>query len=120
MYDYEATAPGELSVHEDDVLYMFYNEEDWILVQDSTTEGRAGYVPGNYVEVVDGEDPKPVPPAPTRIIVPDSVSLLYIFFTIIKTKPAAASKTSVCRPCGQSRFNQSHCRRHQNLVCVGN
>jgi len=77
VYDYEATAPGELSVHEDDVLHMFYNEGDWILVQDSTTEGRAGYVPGNYIEVVDEEDPKPVPPAPTRIIVPDSVSLLY-------------------------------------------
>jgi hypothetical protein len=119
VYDYEATAPGELSVHEDDVLYMFYNEGDWILVQDSTTEGRAGYVPGNYIEVVDEEDPKPVPPASTRIIVPDSVSL-YIFLRLSGLNFAAASKTSVCRPCGQSRFNQSHCRRHQNLVCVGN
>ena len=70
MYDYEAVAHGELSVHEDDVLMVFDTEDDWILVQNSKEEGGAGYVPGNYVEVLDEL------PAPTtsRIIVPDSVS----------------------------------------------
>lgn len=95
MYDYEATAPGELSVHEDDIFYVFFNEEDWILVQDSKVEGRAGYIPGNYVEVVDEEDLKTIPPAPTRIIVPDSVSLLYYILHDYGTS-AAASETSVC------------------------
>ena len=73
LYDYEATAHGELSVHEDDVLMVFDTEDDWILVQNSKAEGGAGYVPGNYVEVV---DQLPVP-TPSRIIVPDSVSMIF-------------------------------------------
>ena len=71
LYDYEAAAQGELSVHEDDVLMVFDTEDDWILVQNSKPEGGAGYVPGNYVEVVD----ELAAPAPSRIIVPDSVSM---------------------------------------------
>lgn len=70
LYDYEAAAPGELSVHEDDVLILFDTEDDWILVQNSKAEG-AGYVPGNYVEVMGDLSV----PAPSRIVVPDSVSI---------------------------------------------
>ena len=75
LYDYEAAAPGELSVHEDDVLMLFDTEDDWILVQNSKAEG-AGYVPGNYVEVM-GDSPAP---APSRIIIPDSVSITPLLF----------------------------------------
>jgi actin cytoskeleton-regulatory complex protein SLA1 len=71
LYDYEAVAPGELSVHEDDVLMLFDTEDDWILVQNSKAEGGAGYVPGNYVETM-GDSP---PPTRSRIIIPDSVSI---------------------------------------------
>lgn len=74
LYDYEAAAPGELTVNEDDILLVFETEEDWLLVQDSRTEGRAGYVPGNYVEVVDEEEAKETTPTFNRVIVPDSVS----------------------------------------------
>lgn len=74
LYDYEASAPGELTVHENDILLVFETEEDWLLVQDSQTEGRAGYVPGNYVEVVDEDEIKESTPTSNRIIVPDSVS----------------------------------------------
>lgn len=76
LYDYEAAAPGEISVHEDDVLMLFDTEDDWILVQNSKAEGGAGYVPGNYVEVM-GDLPAP---APSRIIVPDSVSITPLLF----------------------------------------
>ncbi|KAF8165375.1 hypothetical protein B0H34DRAFT_793770 [Crassisporium funariophilum] len=68
LYDYEACAPGELSVQEDDVLFVFDTEDGWILAQDSKEGGKAGYVPGNYVEVMGEEEP----PAPSRIVVPDS------------------------------------------------
>ena len=74
LYDYEAAAPGELTVHESDVLLVFETEEDWLLVQDPRAEGRAGYVPGNYVEVVDEDEVKESTQTPSRIIVPDSVS----------------------------------------------
>ena len=69
MYDYDATSPGELSLHEDDTLLVFDTEDDWLLVQNSKAEGKVGYVPGNYVEVVDYGQPH----APSRIVVPDSV-----------------------------------------------
>ncbi|KAJ3495894.1 hypothetical protein NLJ89_g10561 [Agrocybe chaxingu] len=69
IYEYDAAAPGELSVNENDILLVFDTEDDWILVQNKEA-GKAGYVPGNYVEVVDEEAPQP--PPPTRIIVPDS------------------------------------------------
>ncbi|KAF8974749.1 hypothetical protein BDZ97DRAFT_2053254 [Flammula alnicola] len=72
LYDYDATAPGELSLHEDDMLLVFDTEDDWLLVQNSKVEGKAGYVPGNYVEVVDEEQEHEQPPAPARIVVPDS------------------------------------------------
>ncbi|KAH9483050.1 Actin cytoskeleton-regulatory complex protein SLA1 [Psilocybe cubensis] len=72
LYDYEAASPGELSLREDDVLLVFDTEEDWILVQNANEEGKAGYVPGNYVEVAGEEEPAAPAPAPARIIVPDS------------------------------------------------
>jgi actin cytoskeleton-regulatory complex protein SLA1 len=50
LYDYEAAAPGELSVKEDDILLAFDQEDDWLLVQ-SEKDGRAGFVPANCVEV---------------------------------------------------------------------
>lgn len=52
LYDYEATAPGELSIKEDDVLYAFEAEEDWLLVQTDKDGGKAGFVPVTYVEEV--------------------------------------------------------------------
>jgi hypothetical protein len=52
MYDYEANAPGELSVKEDELLLVFDTEEDWLLVQSQKEGGKAGFVPGNYVEVI--------------------------------------------------------------------
>lgn len=72
MYDYEASAPGELTVHEDEILLVFETEEDWILVQSQRAEGGAGYIPGTYVEAASLDDNEP--PAPNRIVVPDSVS----------------------------------------------
>lgn len=74
VYDYEATAPGELSVKEDEVLWVFDTEEDWLLVQAQDGE-RAGFVPGNYVEAFSDE---PVAPS-HRIIVPPSVRRSRLF-----------------------------------------
>jgi hypothetical protein len=51
LYDYEANAPGELSVKEDEVLFVFDKEDAWLLVQSRTEGGKAGFVPENYVEV---------------------------------------------------------------------
>lgn len=49
LYDYEANAPGELSVKEDEVLLVFDKEDAWLLVQ--LEGGKAGFVPENYTEV---------------------------------------------------------------------
>lgn len=52
QYAYDAVAPGELTVAEDDLLHTFGPAEDgWLLVQARGTDG-AGYVPANYVEEV--------------------------------------------------------------------
>jgi hypothetical protein len=50
LYDYDAAAPGELTVKEDEILLAFEREDDWLLVQ-SQKEGKAGFVPANYIEV---------------------------------------------------------------------
>ncbi|KAG6900949.1 hypothetical protein C0993_004386 [Termitomyces sp. T159_Od127] len=50
LYDYEAAEDGELSVQEDEILLVFETEEDWILAQSEKEGGKAGFVPGNYVE----------------------------------------------------------------------
>lgn len=71
LYDYEAAAPGELSISEDDILLAYDLEEDWLLVQSKKESGGAGYVPGNYVEESAEDEPAPTP----RIIIPPSVCL---------------------------------------------
>ncbi|KAG6817462.1 hypothetical protein H0H87_008630 [Tephrocybe sp. NHM501043] len=68
LYDYEAAAGGELSVQEDEILLLFETEGDWILVQSEKDGGKAGFVPGNYVEPY-SEEPAP---SPQQIIVPPS------------------------------------------------
>ncbi|TFK43561.1 hypothetical protein BDQ12DRAFT_675175 [Crucibulum laeve] len=68
LYNYEAAAPGELSVQEDETLLVFDTDDDWLLCQ-SQKEERAGYVPGNYVETASEDEPSAVP---ARIVVPDS------------------------------------------------
>ena len=51
LYDYDASAPGELSIKEDEVLLAFDAEDGWLLVQSERDGGKAGFVPENYVEV---------------------------------------------------------------------
>ncbi|KAI6105621.1 hypothetical protein F5141DRAFT_139555 [Pisolithus sp. B1] len=63
LYDYDAAAPGELTIKEDEHLLFFDREDDWILVQSQKEGGRAGFVPGNYVEEYSGEEQ--APPSPT-------------------------------------------------------
>lgn len=72
LYDYEAAAPGELSITEDQILLVFDTEEEWLLVQTEEDGGKAGFVPANYVEPTSGEEETPAP----QIVVPDSVCLL--------------------------------------------
>ena len=52
VYDYDASAPGELSMKEDEVLYVYDKDEDWLLVQSGNDDGKVGFVPGTYVEEV--------------------------------------------------------------------
>ncbi|EKM59126.1 uncharacterized protein PHACADRAFT_191439 [Phanerochaete carnosa HHB-10118-sp] len=79
LYEYEAQQPGELSVGEDEVLYVYDKDEDWLLVHSQKEGGKVGYVPGNYVEEVpeEGEStPQAVasPPAVdlSKLVIPDS------------------------------------------------
>jgi len=69
LYDYEAAAPGELTISEDEILLSFELDEEWLLVQSQQENGGAGYVPGNYVEETTGEEPPPE----SKIIIPPSV-----------------------------------------------
>ncbi|KAJ7047396.1 hypothetical protein C8F04DRAFT_1058665 [Mycena alexandri] len=69
LYDYEATAPGELSITEDQVLLVFDTEEEWLLVQTGDDGGKAGFVPANYVEATSAEEEE-APAA--QIVVPSS------------------------------------------------
>ncbi|TDL29192.1 hypothetical protein BD410DRAFT_779523 [Rickenella mellea] len=78
LYDYDAGAPGELSVKEDEELLVFDKDEDWLLVK-TQTGGHVGYVPGNYVEEATAEqsaapEPEPAPAFP-RIVIPSSPKL---------------------------------------------
>ena len=50
LYDYEATQSTELSISENDVLYVYGEDADWILVRKQSDDSKVGYVPGNYVE----------------------------------------------------------------------
>ncbi|KAM5540360.1 hypothetical protein V8D89_005818 [Ganoderma adspersum] len=75
LYDYDAAQPTELTVKEDEILHVYGNDDEWLLVA-SPEEGRVGYVPGNYVEEASGEVEEAVAaPAATSlssIVVPDS------------------------------------------------
>lgn len=73
LYDYEANAPGELTISEDEILLAFDTEEDWLLVQSTKEGGKAGYIPVTYVEAQGDEEEDAKPLAP-QIVVPDSVS----------------------------------------------
>lgn len=52
LYDYDAAAPGELSIREDEIVMVFDREDEWTLVQSQKEGGTAGFVPGNYIEEV--------------------------------------------------------------------
>ncbi|KIK93500.1 hypothetical protein PAXRUDRAFT_144937 [Paxillus rubicundulus Ve08.2h10] len=78
LYDYDAAAPGELSIKEGEILLVFDREDDWILVQSQKEGGKAGFVPGNYVEESTGGEELDLEPAPAprpQIIVPPSPQL---------------------------------------------
>jgi hypothetical protein len=75
LYDYEAAAPGELTVTEDEILLVFETEQDWLLVQSQKAGGKAGYVPGNYVEAYSEEESPSIP----AIVVPPSVRNMPMF-----------------------------------------
>ncbi|KAJ7095351.1 hypothetical protein B0H15DRAFT_829165 [Mycena belliarum] len=68
LYDYEASAPGELSISEDQILLVFATEEEWLLVQTDDGGGKAGFVPANYVEPHSGVEETPAP----QIVIPSS------------------------------------------------
>ncbi|KAF7301643.1 hypothetical protein MIND_00729800 [Mycena indigotica] len=70
LYDYEASAPGELTITEDQILVAFDADDEWLLVQTDEDGGKAGYVPANYVESYNGEEEDQ--PAAPQIVVPDS------------------------------------------------
>ncbi|KAF8640053.1 hypothetical protein AX17_001295 [Amanita inopinata Kibby_2008] len=61
LYDYEASASGELSVKEGETLLVYETDQDWLLVQNQDEGGKAGFVPGNYVEATSEEENTPVP-----------------------------------------------------------
>lgn len=63
LYDYEASAPGELTVNEGEVLLVYETDQDWLLVQSQKEDGRAGYVPGNYVEATSDAESTTAPTA---------------------------------------------------------
>ncbi|KAH7879771.1 uncharacterized protein C8R40DRAFT_1083169 [Lentinula edodes] len=75
LYDYEASAPGELTIIEGEILLAFEPDDEWLLVQSTKEGGKAGYIPANYVEThVEGteEEATEEQPANQRIIVPPS------------------------------------------------
>jgi len=89
LYDYEAAAPGELTIGENEILLAFEFDEDWLLVQNQQENGGAGYVPGNYVETT-SEEPPPEP----KIIIPTSVHyylLVYVLPVLIINRNLAQS-----------------------------
>lgn len=50
VYDYTATATGELSIAEDEVVHVYERDDDWWLVKGTNNGGMVGLVPGSYVE----------------------------------------------------------------------
>lgn len=77
QYDYDASAPGELSIVDGETLQVFERDEDWILVESQLKGGKCkvGYVPANYVEDTDGTEESssaPAVPSASAIVIPDS------------------------------------------------
>ncbi|KZT72493.1 hypothetical protein DAEQUDRAFT_762788 [Daedalea quercina L-15889] len=75
LYDYEASQSTELSISENDILYVYGHDDEWILVRKQSDESKVGYVPGNYVEEVGTEAAAvetPAPPAVSQIVIPPS------------------------------------------------
>ncbi|KAI0921699.1 hypothetical protein AcV7_008117 [Taiwanofungus camphoratus] len=79
LYDYEATQSTELNVKEDDVLYVYGKDDDWLLVRKELDETQVGYVPANYVEEMTSEEPSGAAartearaPSVSQIVVPPS------------------------------------------------
>lgn len=50
-------------MNEDEVLLVYETDQDWLLVQSQKEDGRAGYVPGNYVEATSGAESTTTPTA---------------------------------------------------------
>ncbi|KAG7449383.1 uncharacterized protein BT62DRAFT_1002954 [Guyanagaster necrorhizus] len=71
VYDYNAAAPGEISMVEDEILLVFDTEDEWLLVQSKTSD-KAGFVPANYVEACSEDTEEEETAAPPQIIVPPS------------------------------------------------
>ncbi|KAG8834318.1 cytoskeletal protein binding protein [Serendipita sp. 399] len=79
-YDYEASATGELTITDGEILKVHERDEEWILVEGSGSKQgsfKVGYVPANYVEETDGAEedgPDSSAAAPTvaSIVIPDS------------------------------------------------
>ena len=97
-----------------EILYVFGKEEEWLLVQSQKEGGRAGYIPGNYVEEVSPQHLKHIstklidlqttaagasheasasssPPVHdvTAIVIPDSVRLVYPIAVTFNTNTTA-------------------------------
>ncbi|KAH9938301.1 uncharacterized protein B0H18DRAFT_1205565 [Fomitopsis serialis] len=75
LYDYEAAQSTELSISENDVLYVYGEDEEWILVRKQSDDSKVGYVPGNYVDEVGEESAAaevPAPAAVPQIVIPPS------------------------------------------------
>ncbi|KAI9217194.1 hypothetical protein BC828DRAFT_418310 [Blastocladiella britannica] len=77
VYDYDATAPDELTVYEGSPLDVLQElADDWVVVRMATDQGNYyGIVPGNYVERSQDEGaaavaaaPAPEPPAPAPVV----------------------------------------------------
>jgi hypothetical protein len=55
LFDYAALTPAQLDIHVGEELLILSRKDNWWLAQN--TDGQQGYVPSNFVEVVDdGED----------------------------------------------------------------
>ncbi|EJD53499.1 hypothetical protein AURDEDRAFT_79945 [Auricularia subglabra TFB-10046 SS5] len=68
LYDYDAAAPGELTIQEDEELLVYEKEDEWILVK-KKTQDKVGYVPANYCDengegAQEEEDEPATPPRP--------------------------------------------------------
>lgn len=88
------------------MLLVFGREEDWLLVQSSKKDGKAGFVPANYVEPHDDEEEETQPSQP-QIVVPPSVRLFRPQTRInLIPSPASPPCKYIHRPSGSRRFKQ--------------